>query len=63
MLGRIVPGLDAAAGWLDIGRARVPLVEAGVTGTEWARLLVSTLLWVALPALIGALRIRRADIA
>ena len=62
VLGRIVPGLDAAAQWLDIGRARVPLVEIGVTGTEWARLLVSTLLWVALPALIGALRVRRADI-
>ena len=62
VLGRIVPGLDGAAEWLDIGRARVPLVEADVTGTEWARLLVSVLLWVALPALIGTLRIRRADI-
>lgn len=61
--GRLLPGLDAAAPWLDIGQARVPLVEPGVTGGEWVRLLTASLLWVAVPALLGALRVRGTEIA
>jgi ABC-2 type transport system permease protein len=63
ILGQLVPGLETAAEWLDVGRARVPLTEPGVTGTEWARLLTASLLWVALPAALGTLRLRRAEIS
>lgn len=62
-IGRLVPGLDDVAGWLDIGRSRVPLVGPGVTGSQWAMFLTSCLLWVALPVLVGLLRVRRVDIA
>jgi ABC-2 type transport system permease protein len=61
-LGRLVPGLAGAAGWLDLGRARVPLVDPGVTGPEWARFLTASLLWVAVPALLGVVRVHRTDI-
>jgi hypothetical protein len=63
IVGRLVPGLATAAEWLDVGRARVPLVEAGVTGQEWARFLTSILIWVALPAALGMLRIHRTEIS
>ncbi|WP_147268685.1 ABC transporter permease [Sphaerisporangium album] len=59
----LLPGLDTAAQWLDIGRARVPLAEPGVTGQEWARFVTSCLLWVALPAALGLLRIHRTEIS
>ncbi|SHN44328.1 hypothetical protein [Cryptosporangium aurantiacum] len=61
-VGRIVPGLDSVSPWLDIGQSRAPLAEPGVTGREWAQLLTSSLLWIALPAVLGTLRIRRADL-
>ncbi|GAA3787559.1 hypothetical protein GCM10022226_02350 [Sphaerisporangium flaviroseum] len=63
MAGRLLPGLDPVSEWLDIGRARAPLVDPGVTGQEWARFLTSCLLWVALPAALGMLRIHRTEIS
>jgi len=60
--GRLVPALQSAARWLDVGQARVPLVAPGVTGQEWARFGTSALLWVAVPAVLGVLRVRRAEV-
>lgn len=62
-LGRIVPGLDSVSPWVDIGQSRTPLALPGVGAREWAQLLTSSLLWIALPALLGALRLRRADLS
>lgn len=62
ILGRLVPGLEEADQWLDLGRALIPLLETGVTGPEWAKLLTSSGLWVALPAVLGLLRVRRTEI-
>ena len=61
--GRIVPGLESVSSWLDIGQAREPLASSGVSAGEWARLFTSSLLWVALPAALGTLRLRRADLS
>jgi ABC-2 type transport system permease protein len=62
-VGRIVPGLEPVSPWLDIGQSRVPFAASGVTAGEWAQLLTSSLLWVAVPAVLGTLRLRRADLS
>jgi ABC-2 type transport system permease protein len=61
-VGRIVPGLDTVSPWLDLGQSRAPLAEAGVGGPEWAHVLTSSLLWIVVPAVLGTLRLRRADL-
>jgi len=60
--GQLIPALATVSPWLDIGQSRVPLVEPGVTGREWAMFATSCLLWVVLPAAIGLIRIRHVDI-
>ncbi len=62
IVGRLVPGLDAADQWLDLGRTLMPLLETGMTGLEWAKLLTASSLWLGLPAGMGLLRIRRTEI-
>ncbi|MFI5959194.1 hypothetical protein [Cryptosporangium sp. NPDC051539] len=49
--------------WLDVGQAREPLVRAGVSGVEWAQLLTSALVWVAVPGAVGLVRVRRSSVA
>jgi ABC-2 type transport system permease protein len=61
--GQLIPALGPAAKWLDIGQSRMPLAEPGVTAQEWAMFATSCLLWVALPAVIGLVRVHRADLA
>lgn len=50
--------------WLDLGFAISPLTdESGtVTGTVVAQVVVTTLVWVVLPLVAGALRVRRAEL-
>ena len=62
IVGRIVPGLESVSPWLDVGQARAPLAESAVSVAEWGRFATSAALWVALPALVGTLRLRRADL-
>jgi len=63
LVGRLVPGLETAAEWLDLSRAHTALLETGVTGEEWAKLLAASGLWVALPAALGMLRVRRTELS
>lgn len=62
ILGESIAALQDVARWLDIGRATEPLYESGMTGTEWAQLATSTGVWVALPLLIGLVRLSRAEV-
>jgi hypothetical protein len=62
-VGRIVPGLERVSPWLDIGQSRTPLAGPGVEAGEWAQLGTSSLLWIALPAAVGVLRLNRADLS
>ncbi|GAA0238122.1 hypothetical protein GCM10009539_24240 [Cryptosporangium japonicum] len=62
-VGRIVPGLEPVSPWLDIGQSRTPLAGPGVEAVEWAQLGTSSLLWIALPAAVGFLRLTRADLS
>ena len=42
--------------------AQNPLIEADVSGKEWAQLATSGLIWLALPLAIGMWRVLRAEV-
>lgn len=39
--------------WVDLGRTTSPLSRGDVTATEWQQLGVSSLIWIALPFVVG----------
>ncbi len=48
--------------WIDFGSAQGPLAFGGLTGEQWANLVVSGLLWLVLPVVIGVWRVVRAEV-
>ncbi|SDL30786.1 hypothetical protein [Nonomuraea jiangxiensis] len=53
---------EAVASWLDPGVTVASLWDGGWTGPGIARLTVSLLLWVVLPAALGAVRVLRKEV-
>ncbi|MBB4920722.1 ABC transporter permease [Streptosporangium saharense] len=50
------------AEWFDLGATTAPLSTGAMTGGDAVRLATSILLWIALPAVLGTLRVTRAEI-
>lgn len=48
--------------WVDFGDAQTPLMEGGMSGTDWAHLAVSGLIWLVLPLVVGLWRVLRAEV-
>jgi ABC-2 type transport system permease protein len=48
--------------WVDFANAQNPLVEGSVSGKDWAYLVVSGLLWLVLPLVVGVWRVLRAEV-
>ena len=48
--------------WLDFNNAQGPLVDATMTGEDWAHFVVSGLIWLVLPLAIGLRRVLRAEV-
>lgn len=48
--------------WIDFNDAQTPLVDASMTGQDWAYFAVSGLLWLGLPLTIGIWRVLRAEV-
>jgi ABC-type transport system involved in multi-copper enzyme maturation permease subunit len=53
---------DHVRPWIDFGFAQQPLVDGTMSGTEWAHLLTSGLIWLGLPLAVGLWRIRRTEV-
>jgi ABC-type transport system involved in multi-copper enzyme maturation permease subunit len=62
VLGEMVRWLHTAAGWIDVNMTSVPLSEPGMTGEQWARFGVASLVWVALPLALGTVRVLRREV-
>ena len=62
ILAEAVNALDGVANWLELGRTMEPLVEGGVSGTEWARAGTSLLLWLGVPLVLGLVRLSRHEV-
>ena len=63
VLGEMVSWLHRAAGWLDINLTSVPLSEPGMTAEQWSRFGVAALVWVALPLVLGTIRVLRREVS
>jgi ABC-type transport system involved in multi-copper enzyme maturation permease subunit len=69
----VLPGLLVLAGslmdwfekirpWIDFNNDQNDLIDGTIHGTGWPHLVVSGLLWMVLPLVIGVWRIRRAEV-
>jgi ABC-2 type transport system permease protein len=48
--------------WIDFADAQTPLVDASMTGEDWAQFAVSGVIWLAIPLAIGLSRVLRAEV-
>ena len=55
-------GSRTCSPWIDFAQRPEPLIEADVTGKEWAQLAVSGFIWLVLPLVIGVWRVLRAEV-
>ncbi|MBB2943619.1 ABC-type transport system involved in multi-copper enzyme maturation permease subunit [Actinoplanes lutulentus] len=63
VLGGAISGLRTASEWLDLNATSQAMTEPDMTGGEWSRLAVSAAVWVALPLLLGAIRVLRREVS
>jgi ABC-2 type transport system permease protein len=62
VLGETIHALDKPANWLDTTRTFEPLVDGGMTGTDWAQVGTSTALWLGAFLVVGLWRLRRTEL-
>ena len=48
--------------WIDFTQAQTPLLDASMTGKDWAQLVVSGFVWLVIPVAFGLWRILRAEV-
>jgi ABC-2 type transport system permease protein len=48
--------------WIDFNDAQSPLVDASMTGDDWAHFAVSGVIWLVIPLTIGLSRVLRAEV-
>jgi ABC-2 type transport system permease protein len=48
--------------WVDFSFAQGPLIDGGLSGSDWAHLAVSGTIWLLLPLAVGLWRVLRAEI-
>lgn len=48
--------------WVDFSQAQSPLIDASMSGKDWAQLLVTGIIWLGIPFALGAWRILRAEV-
>ncbi|GAA1676246.1 hypothetical protein GCM10009733_086520 [Nonomuraea maheshkhaliensis] len=61
-VGRLGPVGESAGEWLDPNRTISVLMSSGLTGADTARLVVSVVLWIVIPAGVGVLRVLRKEV-
>lgn len=48
--------------WIDFNSAQAPLIDASMSGEDWAHFAVSGVVWLVLPLTIGLWRVLRAEV-
>ncbi|BBH18059.1 hypothetical protein Back2_23460 [Nocardioides baekrokdamisoli] len=62
MLGNAFGGFKDASAWFDFESAQRPLADLSLSGSDWAHLLVSATIWLAIPFAFGLRRVLRAEV-
>jgi ABC-2 type transport system permease protein len=62
VLGELSTTIDKVEPWIDPGTFAEMLSEDHIGGGDWARMATTAALWIALPAAIGLLRLRRGEV-
>ncbi|HEY5882945.1 MAG TPA: hypothetical protein VIU11_28840 [Nakamurella sp.] len=55
--GGLIPAVQGVSDWLNLNTTTMPLMTGEMTGTDWAKLGTSVLLWVGVPLAIGTRRV------
>lgn len=48
--------------WIDFNAAQNPLIDGTIHGSDWGHLVVSGLIWLVLPLVVGVWRVLRAEV-
>lgn len=48
--------------WIDFNFSQSPLIDGTIAGNDWAKLVVSGVIWLVVPLVVGVWRIRRAEV-
>jgi ABC-2 type transport system permease protein len=48
--------------WIDFANAQSPLIDASMTGEDWAHFAVSGFIWLVVPLVVGVARVLRAEV-
>ncbi|MBO0844859.1 MAG: ABC transporter permease subunit [Nocardioides sp.] len=59
---QLMDWFDHLRPWIDFSFAQGPLLQGSLTGSEWAHLATSGLIWLVLPLVVGIWRINRAEV-
>lgn len=62
LLFNSVASLKGSKAWFDLNSAQTPLYNHDITGRGWVQLATAVLIWVALPAAAGLLRVPRSEV-
>ena len=57
IVGSLIPSVQKVAEWLNLSMTTSPLMSGEMTGTDWAKLGTSVLVWVGLPLAVGTWRV------
>jgi ABC-2 type transport system permease protein len=59
---QLLDWFDKIRPWIDFNLAQGPLVDATMTGEDWAHFAVSGFIWLVIPISIGFWRVLRAEV-
>jgi ABC-type transport system involved in multi-copper enzyme maturation permease subunit len=61
-LGTLMDWFKDIQPWIDFANAQNPIIEADVSGKQWAQLATSGFIWLVLPLVVGVWRVLRAEV-
>jgi len=62
VLANIVPKIQDAAPWIDLGTAQGPLFDHTMAGDDWAQLALTSLWWIVIPLVACVWRLLRSEV-
>jgi ABC-2 type transport system permease protein len=62
VVANLVPKIQDAAPWIDLGTAQSPLYDHQMAGDDWAQLALTSLWWIVIPLVAGVWRLLRSEV-